>query len=263
MTESLENSYQRTLTTLLRLTAGDHRLSNYIQVHAGRHRHTLETLRKRGALQGKILDLGAAPFFLSECLSRMGVDTVAADFDPAKWEFRDKLSCPIVPLDCDGKPFDLPDGEFDVVIMTEVFEHLRQNLILTAQEILRVLRPGGILYLTTPNLFSLRKLCKIARKGIVNNLFAEYGNLEQLGYMGHVREYTPREIEMFFESCGYTSIDVWTANVYSKSSGIAWRMLTAGLPRMRETICGVMTKPFKSNPTAKSPTFMHSQSKAA
>ncbi|TWU28175.1 class I SAM-dependent methyltransferase [Bythopirellula polymerisocia] len=263
MTEALETSYEQTLATMIKLTDGDQRLSNYIRVHAGRHLHTLETLCKRGALQGKVLDLGAAPFFLSECLTRMGVDTTAADYDPTQWKFRDQLSCPIVSLDCDGKRFDLPDSEFDVIIMTEVFEHLRQDLIFTAQEILRVLRPGGILYLTTPNLFSLRKLSKIARKGYINNLHAEYRNLKELGYMGHVREYTPREIEMFFEACGYSSIDVWTANVYSKSSGFAWRVVTAGLPRMRETICGVMSKPLKPTLAVKYAEEHFSPAKAA
>lgn len=243
MHPSLDAIFNDTLTFLEKESEYFPELLNYIRVHAQRHRMTLRTLEQQGALQGNVLDLGAAPFFLSECMARMGMDVVAVDFTPDQWRFRDKLSCPIVPMDCDGKPFNFADNQFDVVIMAEVFEHLRSNLIFTAKEIMRVLRPGGILYLTTPNLFSLRKLSKIIRTGFVNNLFAEYSSLERLGYMGHVREYTPCEIEMFFEACGFTPVKVWTENVYKKSSGVIWRALTLGLPRMRETICGLMTKP--------------------
>lgn len=243
MHSSLDSVFKETLEFLEQESQYYPELLNYVRVHSQRHRVTLRTLEQQGALQGKVLDLGAAPFFLSECMARMGMDVVAADFDPDQWRFRDKLSCPIIPLDCDGKPFDLADNQFDVVVMADVFEHLRANLIFTAKEIMRVLRPGGMLYLTTPNLFSLRKLSKVIRTGYVNNLYAEYSSLDQLGYMGHVREYTPREIEMFFENCGFGPVKVWTENVYKKSSGVVWRALTIGLPRMRETICGLMTKP--------------------
>jgi SAM-dependent methyltransferase len=243
MHPSLDTVFNETLAFLEKESEYYPELLNYVRVHAQRHRVTLRTLEQQGALQGKVLDLGAAPFFLSECMARIGMDVVAADIHPDQWRFRKKLSCSIVAMDCDGRPFNLADSQFDMVIMTEVFEHLRTNLITTAKEILRVLRPGGMLYLTTPNLFSLRKLSKAIRTGSLNNLYAEYSSLDQLGYMGHVREYTPREIELFFEACGFASVMVWTENAYKKPSTLIWRMLTLGLPRMRDTICSLMTKP--------------------
>lgn len=243
MHSSLNTVFDETRQFLEREVQDDPKLLNYIRVHSQRHRVTLRTLEQLGALQGKVLDLGAAPFFLSECMARMGVDVVAADINPERWPFRTRLSCRIVPLDCDGKPFNLADSQFDVVVMTEVFEHLRANLISTAAEIMRVLRPGGMLYLTTPNLLSLRKLTKVFRTGYVSNLYTEHSSIDRLGYAGHTREYTPREIEMFFEACGFAPVEVWTQNVYRKPSSAIWRFLTIGLPRMRETICALATKP--------------------
>ena len=43
-----------------------------------------------------------------------------------------------------------PDGHFDVVIASEVFEHVREPKSMIA-EIARVLRPGGLLWATTPH----------------------------------------------------------------------------------------------------------------
>ncbi len=43
-----------------------------------------------------------------------------------------------------------PDGHFDVVIASEVFEHVRDPKAMVG-EIARVLRPGGLLWATTPH----------------------------------------------------------------------------------------------------------------
>src|SRR5947208_956014 len=48
-------------------------------------------------------------------------------------------------------PYPLPDASFDAVVMTEVFEHLRDYPVRSLVETRRILRPGGRLYFTTPN----------------------------------------------------------------------------------------------------------------
>ena len=45
---------------------------------------------------------------------------------------------------------DAPGGEFDAVLCTEVFEHIPYP-IETVKELARVLKPGGVLILTTPS----------------------------------------------------------------------------------------------------------------
>ncbi len=52
-----------------------------------------------------------------------------------------------------GLPFD--DGSYDVVICTEVLEHLC-NHVKAIEELTRVVRPGGVLFLSTPNILRLR-----------------------------------------------------------------------------------------------------------
>jgi 2-polyprenyl-3-methyl-5-hydroxy-6-metoxy-1,4-benzoquinol methylase len=50
---------------------------------------------------------------------------------------------------CDITAIPVPDGSFDVVLCTEVLEHV-QDPIATVKELVRVLRPGGQLLLSAP-----------------------------------------------------------------------------------------------------------------
>ncbi len=59
-------------------------------------------------------------------------------------------------LDLTRSPLPHPDLSFDIVTLSEVVEHLPPNVLLpTLREIFRVLRPGGLLVTTSPNLTSL------------------------------------------------------------------------------------------------------------
>lgn len=53
-----------------------------------------------------------------------------------------------------GQVLPMPDGSADLVILQEVIEHL-PNQLFALQEIYRVLKPGGELFLTTPSRSSL------------------------------------------------------------------------------------------------------------
>ncbi len=56
-------------------------------------------------------------------------------------------------LECD--PFPFPDASFDQVVAMEVLEHLAIDPMFMLAEINRVLKPGGHLVLTTPNINAL------------------------------------------------------------------------------------------------------------
>jgi hypothetical protein len=86
-----------------------------------------------------------------------------------------------------------------------VFEHLRSPLV-PITEIERILRPGGVLLLSTPNLRSFRGIVNLVLRGkgwaVGADPSVEHRKPEEIGHMGHVREYTAVEVGGVLKSFG-------------------------------------------------------------
>jgi len=114
----------------------------------------LSLVRSAGKLSGDILDLGAGSGYLSSILAAAperagknpGEGLQACDIDGKKF------SVPHVKfVECnvnEGLPY--PDASFDAVIVIEVLEHTAVPYRVLA-EIGRVLKPGGLLVFSVPN----------------------------------------------------------------------------------------------------------------
>ena len=110
------------------------------------HEKALLMVKKYVARGSKILDIAAGEGALSVRLKESGYKVVAADIDTNQFKPKDIT---VVRLDANNSlPFD--DGEFDAVVSVETVEHLT-NPFGFITEVERILRPGGIFILTTPN----------------------------------------------------------------------------------------------------------------
>lgn len=87
-------------------------------------------------------------------------------------------------LDLESGAFPWPDGSVDVAVSNQVFEHLK-NVWRPLSEVFRVLRAGGFLVLSVPNLASLHNRVLLA-------LGRQPTSIRTLG--PHVRGYTFGEI---------------------------------------------------------------------
>lgn len=221
----------------------------YIRTHFPRYKVTLEDVMSKVPPGAKVLDLGAAPFLVSECLQANGYEVTGGDYCATDWLDPALLSFDIRQVDCNGERLPIEDDTFDCVLFCEVFEHMNKSLNFTMKEILRIIKPGGLLYLTTPNLKAVRNLVRLMRKGkMPGKLYSTWKGAESGGYMGHIREYTPLEIKDYLPRIGFEDVSVKTLNVYSKSSfeTYAWRMISAPFPHGRETITSWARKPLRS-----------------
>ena len=138
-------------------------------------------------------------------------------------------------LDCERIP--AGDDSFDAVILNEVFEHLRINLIFSMREILRVLRPGGKLLLSTPNLRFIRGIYNLIVRqeaaAVMGGLYHNYSSLEASGVMGHVREYTAKEVLDFLREIGFRPRGVVYRGCYKRE------VLLAMVPLLHQNPAGI------------------------
>jgi SAM-dependent methyltransferase len=94
---------------------------------------------------GKVLDAGAGEGELSKALMDLGLKVTSCDVDPKAFIFG---KCIKVDLNR-NLPFD--KGSFDYVVCAEVAEHV-ENLHQIIREFNRVLKKGGFLAISTPNI---------------------------------------------------------------------------------------------------------------
>lgn len=92
--------------------------------------------------------------------------------------------------------FPFPDNSFEAIFAGEVLEHvLDTNFFL--KECRRILRPGGTLVLTTPNLCALKNLYFWAAGKQLQ--YIDY----RLGQLGHVRYFSPQSIRQITRENGF------------------------------------------------------------
>jgi len=183
------------------------------------HRHKLRfpwTLYHRpivsafGAALGKspgpdVLNVGSGPFFeLSEIDARERRITVC-DVDPRAIELARELhdgklaGADVVEA---GAPLPYADERFDLVVSMDVVEHLADPEP-WVRDLFRVTKPGGMLFLTTPN-YASRGLVTIERTAL--ELVARMQGFSRKSL--HPSKLTPATLEDLLASAGWERIDL-------------------------------------------------------
>jgi SAM-dependent methyltransferase len=128
-------------------------------------------------LEGKrVLEIGCGRGGFSRYLAEHGADLVAADFSPAAVEMARRALDPhhraeAIVADIEAIPFER--DSFDLVLSLDTIEHVPHPTRAVA-ELVRVLRPGGRLVLTTNNYFGLIGLWRAAMT-VAGFRFTEFG----------------------------------------------------------------------------------------
>ena len=132
----------------------------------------------------------------------------------------------------------IADDTFDVVLFTEVIEHLAFNPVAMWREIYRVMKPGAHIVVTTPNYYalrsSLRRWLRIPRRlggGIaVENIV----NFKSLAL--HWKEYSRRELIAYFGSLSPDFAAKHAAHVEEYHPGYLGRSAGTILPLLERLI---------------------------
>jgi len=142
--------------------------------------------------QGRLLELPAGDGITTQKLLGLGFDVVPADLFPEYFQF-DEPTC--IKADM-GASLPFEDESFDYVLCQEGIEHIESPLSFT-RECSRVLRVGGKLILTTPNVLHMSARLayflvghRTIRRGLINEhqqLFDRKGDELFHGHAWHWR----------------------------------------------------------------------------
>ncbi len=184
----------------------------YLETHQTRLVKTLEMTPPGGPCD-RILEMGAYLQITPALHTRLGYGAVRGcyygklgriDHRVVTSAEGERFECDIDHFDAERDPFPYPDGHFSTVLCCELIEHLFEDPMHLMSEVNRVLKPGGHLVLTTPNVAAMRGISAILQ-GYHPGFFHAYIRPAESGEVDarHNREYTPREIHMLLENAGF------------------------------------------------------------
>jgi SAM-dependent methyltransferase len=218
-------AYLRPFDFFWRYASGPEEGEAYVDEHALRFRATLDLFDDvpGGA---RVLELGAVPYYMTILMTRvlgLRVDPISLyEVEGARTAVHEVRSAadgerhafPHVSVNVERDPFPFDDGGHDVVTCCELLEHLLVNPSHALSEAHRVLRPGGLLVISTPNVLRWSNVLALLRG---RNIYDRYhGN----GIYGrHNREYTLDEVVMLAEGCGFSVERAETRSVMAAAAG--------------------------------------------
>ena len=195
---------------ILSWTAPDAR--EYVESHITRLDKTLQ-ITPPGTESDRVLEMGAYLQITPALRTRLGYGEVRgcyygqAGISHQRTVTSDDgtvFDCTIDLFNAEKDRFPYEDGYFSTVLCCELIEHLFEDPMFLMSEINRILRVGGHVVLTTPNIVSLRAIAGVLQ-GYQPGLFPSYIRPRADGEVDarHNREYTPREISDLLVNSGF------------------------------------------------------------
>ena len=192
-------------------TPSDNGSRGYLATHQTRLEKTL-AITPPGEEADRILEMGAYLQITPALKSKLGYGEVRGCYFGQAGETKHRavtsetgeaFACEVDLFNAESDPFPYPDGHFKTVLCCELLEHLPSDPMYMMGEINRILKAGGYLVLTTPNIASLRSIAAVLQ-GFHPQLFSTYlrpkdGETDAR----HHREYTPGEVRQLLETSGF------------------------------------------------------------
>ncbi|HVQ36648.1 MAG TPA: methyltransferase domain-containing protein [Pyrinomonadaceae bacterium] len=192
----------------------------YVETHSRRFAETLRMIPDLEP-QARVLELGAIPYDLTILLRKfagLNVDPLSFfEFETAALtthilensETNDRFEFDYTPVNVERDLFPAPDSSYDLVLCCELLEHLLINPSHMLYEVHRVLKPGGYLLLTTPNVLRWGNVFSLIKGRNINDSY--HGN----GIYGrHNREYSMDEVSQLLVANGFSIEQLCTRAVY-------------------------------------------------
>jgi 2-polyprenyl-3-methyl-5-hydroxy-6-metoxy-1,4-benzoquinol methylase len=175
----------------IRDTNSDSKLRNFIKKlwhsYIGNYINNID-------VHGRVLDVGCGGGNLLLDLQKKGADVYGIETNPKSVEICKRKRLKILCGNLESINF--PDEQFDTVIMSQLIEHLPSPKE-TLNEIHRLLKPGGKLYIYCPN-----------AEGYLKSLFSKYWHGWHLPF--HLYHFTKETLSKYAKECGYEIVNIKT-----------------------------------------------------
>lgn len=170
-----------------------------------------------GCGDGAPLDALGARYRIAAGFDVSAARVLARSGAPGNWSFS------VANLDR-GLP--LRDGCADAIFANQVIEHVR-NPLAFAVEARRVLRPGGLLVVTTPNVRYVKHVWRLIARGEGPMTSSRQPRTSEDWDGGHIHYFTPRDLAWITRAAGFGR---WRTSALIETRGaLSW--LRRGLAR--------------------------------
>ena len=195
--------------------------------------------------QTRLLDVGSGQFALL-AKHLYGAQAEVVDIDSRYTRVLSDNGIPFRRADLSREPIDA-HPPYDVVVLAEVIEHVPTPPYVVFESIQRSLSPGGFLVVTTPNLYRLRNLVRMATG---RPIFDHFRVPEQDGPLGHFLEYSQEQMEWHVERAGFrihrselTQLSLGGATSLTRFARRTLAPVFAARPLWRDNIVMIGQKP--------------------
>ncbi len=188
-----------------------------IIAHGKTHRKVLEIFARFGD-RGCLLDIPAGEGALAWQLSKLGYQVTGGDVDPSFFKVR---SIPCIFIDMNRR-FPIDDSQFDFVSCIEGIEHV-QDQFHFVRECGRILKPGGHLVVSTPNILNLASRLKFLLSGFFSLFPRPINEFSQVPVFDHIHPITYYQLRYILHTQGFHVTEVAT-DLWRRSAAALYLM---------------------------------------
>lgn len=190
-------------------------------------------------LGSKILDAGTGFGFLPAVLKRVGFDAFACDIFGRHY-IMEHLSIPYANWHMEAHVAPYNAGYFDGIILSQTIEHFTFSPRHALSEMIRIIRPKGIVLIDAPNISSFRNLSRLLRgKSVYWNFRAHYLQQEPVVVDGvpyydrHNHEYSKKD---FVDIAEFFNLHLLEVRYYSSHNRWKRGTLPTAVSNLRDLI---------------------------
>jgi SAM-dependent methyltransferase len=212
---------------------------SYLTYHTDRFESTYRAIAPFVHRDSRILTVGGGSCYVEAALrATTGASVTVLDFPTAidvHHEAYTKLGFVGLGVDLTASSLELPEAGFDIILSSEVIEHVPASPRSQLEKLVPALAPNGHVVVTTPNLASLRNIVKL----IVGRplLLDADMTFSEVGYENegiHRREYAPVEIERAMHAVGLVPQKRTYCWYHKRPALHPVQLAETAIPRLRE-----------------------------